>query len=351
MPALGDEQAEVQRRAGDPLRGVRRVPRSTAATVRRGQLDAERLGRAGPVADQEGEVAGAHADVRDVPEPVGRRRGRRRARRRRPARAPRSPSAGRSPSRSRSSAARTTAASRPPGHGRRACGQRVAPGPPRRPAGRPAAGSARSAAASIDVAVELGQRRAAARPGTAPASVAASVATSSVQARCADLVRDRPALRRAWRGPSRRRAAARRGVQVRALGAQVGEHRGDVSHPASLARRGTDKSSLLACFCRTPIAARRRATRRSPSPARAGAHRCGSCRWPARATRSRSHVSASAAPCADLGVHLATVLAGIEPHLLAGVVGPHQQQRRARPRGWRSSVRAAMPRSATARWR
>ena len=105
VPALGHQQAEVEGRAGDPLRGVLgpHVPRA----VRRGQLDPERLGRRRPAVDPVGEVAGAHAEVGDVPQPGGRHRGARRARRRRPGRAPRSPSAGRWPSRRRSSAART----------------------------------------------------------------------------------------------------------------------------------------------------------------------------------------------------------------------------------------------------
>ena len=71
LTPLGGEQAEVQRRPGDPLRRVGRAPRPDLA-VRPGQLDAERLGRRGQLPDQVGEVAGADADVRDVPDPGGR---------------------------------------------------------------------------------------------------------------------------------------------------------------------------------------------------------------------------------------------------------------------------------------
>ena len=128
VPALGRQQAEVERRSGHPLRGVLRAP-GPGVAVRAGEFHVERVGRRGAVVQQVGEVARANGEVGDVPQPVARLAGGRRARRTRPARAPRSPSTGRSPSRSDSSAGRTRAPSRRPGpssvHRRARCGSRA----------------------------------------------------------------------------------------------------------------------------------------------------------------------------------------------------------------------------------
>ena len=69
VPPLGDQQAEVERRAGDPLRRRPRARTSRADPSGRGQFDAELLGRGGQAVLGEGEVPGADADVRDVPQP------------------------------------------------------------------------------------------------------------------------------------------------------------------------------------------------------------------------------------------------------------------------------------------
>ena len=74
MTALGDQQAEVERGTGHVLGGVLRPPGPQLAR-RSDQLHAERLGRRRAVADEVGEVAGAHADVGDVPQPIARARG------------------------------------------------------------------------------------------------------------------------------------------------------------------------------------------------------------------------------------------------------------------------------------
>ena len=184
MAPLGDQQAEVQGGAGDPLRRRPRARTSTASPS--GAVSSTRNGVGG-----RGAARGRRRRSPGCGRRGGRRaaagrwaRGARRARRRRPGRAPRSPSAGRWPSRRRTSAGRTrgTAPRRAP---------RAAPRParPARPASGPAAAAggcaAPSSAPSSTKVVRA--RRAPSRPRRAKASgsVTASRAASSVQARWA----------------------------------------------------------------------------------------------------------------------------------------------------------------------
>jgi hypothetical protein len=68
--ALGDEQAEIDRGAGDPLRGV--LGTMGPQLARGGaDLDAELVLRRGQSPYREGEVPGPHTDADHMPEPVG----------------------------------------------------------------------------------------------------------------------------------------------------------------------------------------------------------------------------------------------------------------------------------------
>ncbi len=71
--ALGDQEAEVVRRPGHGLRGVLRPP-GPHGPRGRDEGDPELLRRRRLAADGEAEVARAHAEVGDVPHPVGDRR-------------------------------------------------------------------------------------------------------------------------------------------------------------------------------------------------------------------------------------------------------------------------------------
>ena len=71
MPALGHQQAEVERRAGDPVGGVSGSP-GPQLSGRGDELDPDRRGRDWQSVRDVAERAGADADVRHVPEPVRR---------------------------------------------------------------------------------------------------------------------------------------------------------------------------------------------------------------------------------------------------------------------------------------
>src|SRR5690349_16776889 len=67
VPALGDEQAEVERRAGDRLR--RALAPDPDRAVGGGEFDPERFGGRPSIAYQVGEVARAHPDVGHMAQP------------------------------------------------------------------------------------------------------------------------------------------------------------------------------------------------------------------------------------------------------------------------------------------
>ena len=69
--ALGDQHAEVLARTGDALRGVVRTP-CPRRTVGCAQLHEERVRRGSQPVDHEGVIPGAHPDVRDGLQPLGR---------------------------------------------------------------------------------------------------------------------------------------------------------------------------------------------------------------------------------------------------------------------------------------
>ena len=239
---LGDQQAEVERRPGDPLRRVVRAPRPGVA-ARAGELDAERPGRrlqpvcCGRRSRGCGRRCGPRAAAgRSAP-------GRRRARRRRPARAPRSPSAARWPSRWRSSAGRTRGAWR-----------RWRAGPPpawRGPARQPASRSAGVAWARRDgglVDEAVAQRR-----------------------------RHPAAGRRTPRGRSRRRWRPRRSRPDARSGGRSSSPRAGVGRAHAAAGSGaTSASSALPSAARSASTASRSATGRDWQRARkkASAHDC-----------------------------------------------------------------------------
>src|SRR5579863_3312260 len=62
MPALNDQQAEVERRTGDAIDGIGRTPRPHLV-VRPGQLDPDRLGRSIKAIGQVAERQRPDADV------------------------------------------------------------------------------------------------------------------------------------------------------------------------------------------------------------------------------------------------------------------------------------------------
>ena len=70
VPPLGHHQAEVQRRAGDPVRRAGRPP-GPRTGVRRGQLDPDRGHRHRPAVQLKGKAEGTDAQVGDVPQPAG----------------------------------------------------------------------------------------------------------------------------------------------------------------------------------------------------------------------------------------------------------------------------------------
>src|SRR5689334_6418585 len=61
-PSLGDQEAEILGRPGDPLCGSLRSPRPEAA-IRGTQLDPEWFSWRRQLVDDEREIAGSHADV------------------------------------------------------------------------------------------------------------------------------------------------------------------------------------------------------------------------------------------------------------------------------------------------
>ena len=195
---LGDQQAEVERRPGDALRGVLGAPGPRSPSGRR-ELHPERLGRRRQPVRGVGEVAGADAECGDVPQPRRWPAGGGRARRRRPGRAPRSPSAGRWPSRRRSSAARTRAA-----RARRAAAASAAASSSRparqRASSSPGRGGARSRGL-VDERVEPRKRPARRRPAKPSGSVSREQRLLVGPGEVRDLVGDGPALGRCRRQP------------------------------------------------------------------------------------------------------------------------------------------------------
>ncbi len=71
VSALGDQQTEVERRAGHPVSGAG-WPSGPHRTGRGDELDPDRLGRRQQLVRCVAECAGCDADMRDVPEPVRR---------------------------------------------------------------------------------------------------------------------------------------------------------------------------------------------------------------------------------------------------------------------------------------
>ena len=94
VAALGDDEAEVLRRADHRLGGVVGAVASTCRPDGARQLDTDRRRRHVEPAVDVGPAAGDEAELGDVLQPVGRLSRRRRPRRRCPGRAPTPPSAG-----------------------------------------------------------------------------------------------------------------------------------------------------------------------------------------------------------------------------------------------------------------